>query len=243
MSTWILVAESSRAKLFSRMSLSEPIKELEAFSHPEGRLPERELVSDNDGFDGGSVGQSHHVMQKKVSAKDVEAEKFARLLTDRLDAVGNTTKALTKGYAMVSAGLAAFLLFQAYLDRVSFIKHGEVGLYDIVNIAKIEVFVGALLAGMIVYLFSAWSIKAVGKTASKIIEEVRRQFRADPEILNPKDPEHPHQPDYGKAVDIRLPGNSINSVRRILVFLAVIWIGTGSCVDYRVRLRLFEKFF
>ncbi len=125
-----------------------------------------------------------------------------RRVTDRLDAVGNTTKALTKGYAMVSAGLAAFLLFQAYLDRVSFIKFGEVGLYTDVNIARIEVFVGALLAVMIVYLFSAWALKAVGRTASKIIEEVRRQFRADPEILNPKDPKHPHQPDYGKAVDI-----------------------------------------
>jgi len=125
-----------------------------------------------------------------------------RRITDRLDAVGNTTKALTKGYAMVSAGLAAFLLFQAYLDRVSLIKFGTEGQYSVVNIAKIEVFVGALLAAMIVYLFSSWAIKAVGKTASKIIEEVRRQFRADPEILNPKDPEHPHQPDYGKAVDI-----------------------------------------
>ncbi len=125
-----------------------------------------------------------------------------RKITDRLDAVGNTTKALTKGYAMVSAGLAAFLLFQAYLDRVSLIKFGTEGLYNVVNIAQIEVFIGALLAAMIVYLFSAWAIKAVGKTASKIIEEVRRQFRADPEILNPKDPAHPHQPDYGKAVDI-----------------------------------------
>ncbi len=125
-----------------------------------------------------------------------------RKITDRLDAVGNTTKALTKGYAMVSAGLAAFLLFQAYLDRVSYIKFGEVGLYDVVNIARIEVFVGALLAAMIVFLFSSWSIRAVGKTASKIIEEVRRQFRADPEILNPKDPSKPHMPDYGKAVDI-----------------------------------------
>jgi K(+)-stimulated pyrophosphate-energized sodium pump len=125
-----------------------------------------------------------------------------RKITDRLDAVGNTTKALTKGYAMVSAGLAAFLLFQAYLDRVSLIKFGTEGQYNIVNIARIEVFVGALLAAMIVYLFSAWAIKAVGKTASKIIEEVRRQFRADPEILNPKDPAHPHQPDYGQAVDI-----------------------------------------
>ncbi len=125
-----------------------------------------------------------------------------RKITDRLDAVGNTTKALTKGYAMVSAGLAAFLLFQAYLDRVSLIKFGTEGQYNIVNIARIEVFVGALLAAMIVYLFSAWAIKAVGKTASKIIEEVRRQFKADPEILNPKDPAHPHMPDYGKAVDI-----------------------------------------
>jgi len=125
-----------------------------------------------------------------------------RKITDRLDAVGNTTKALTKGYAMVSAGLAAFLLFEAYLDRVSFIKFGEVGLYKVVDIARIEVFVGALLAAMIVYLFSSWAIKAVGRTASKIIEEVRRQFREDPEILNPKDPNNPHMPDYGKAVDI-----------------------------------------
>jgi K(+)-stimulated pyrophosphate-energized sodium pump len=123
-----------------------------------------------------------------------------RKITDRLDAVGNTTKALTKGYAMVSAGLAAFLLFQAYIDRVNFLRPDNP--MTSVNIARIEVFVGALLAAMIVYLFSSWAIKAVGKTASKIIEEVRRQFKADPEILNPKDPEHPHQPDYAKCVDI-----------------------------------------
>jgi len=120
-----------------------------------------------------------------------------RKVTDRLDAVGNTTKALTKGYAMVSAGLAAFLLFQAYLDRVSFIQFGEVGQYSIVNIARIEVFVGALLAVMIVFLFSSWAIKAVGRTASKIIEEVRRQFRADPGILAGTS-----KPDYARAVDI-----------------------------------------
>jgi K(+)-stimulated pyrophosphate-energized sodium pump len=125
-----------------------------------------------------------------------------RRITDRLDAVGNTTKALTKGYAMVSAGLAAFLLFEAYLDRVSFIKFGVVGQYKVVDIARIDVFVGALLAAMIVYLFASWAIKAVGRTASKIIEEVRRQFREDPEILNPTDPNNPHMPDYGQAVDI-----------------------------------------
>ncbi|MCD6300437.1 MAG: sodium/proton-translocating pyrophosphatase, partial [Dehalococcoidales bacterium] len=84
-------------------------------------------------------------------------EKFRRI-TDRLDAVGNTTKALTKGYAMVSAGLAAFLLFQAYLDRVAFLRGLES--FNIVNLARVEVFVGALLAVMLVFLFSAWAIQA-----------------------------------------------------------------------------------
>jgi K(+)-stimulated pyrophosphate-energized sodium pump len=125
------------------------------------------------------------------------AGKDVRRITDRLDAVGNTTKALTKGYAMVSAGLAAFLLFQAYLDRVSFLKFGVEGQYAIVDIAKIEVFVGALLAVMLVYLFSSWAIKAVGKTAAKIIQEVRRQFKADPGIMKGTS-----RPDYAAAVDI-----------------------------------------
>ncbi len=122
------------------------------------------------------------------------AGKEVRRITDRLDAVGNTTKALTKGYAMVSAGLAAFLLFQAYLDRVSFLKNEP---FHIVDIAKIEVFVGALLAIMLVFLFSSWAIKAVGKTASKIIQEVRRQFQADPGIMAGTS-----RPDYARAVDI-----------------------------------------
>ncbi len=123
------------------------------------------------------------------------AGKDIRRITDRLDAVGNTTKALTKGYAMVSAGLAAFLLFQAYLDRVAFLR----GLksFDIVNIARVEVFVGALLAVMLVFLFSSLAIRAVSGTASKIIEEVRRQFREFPEILTGG-----KRPDYARAVDI-----------------------------------------
>ena len=144
-----------------------------------------------------------------------------RKVTDRLDAVGNTTKALTKGYAMVSAGLAAFLLFQAYLDRVSFIKFGVSGQYNVVNIARIEVFVGALLASMIVYLFSAWAIKAVGKTASKIIEEVRRQFRADPGILAGTS-----KPDYARAVDITTRAGLREMIKPgLLVVLAPIVIG------------------
>jgi K(+)-stimulated pyrophosphate-energized sodium pump len=149
-----------------------------------------------------------------------------RKITDRLDAVGNTTKALTKGYAMVSAGLAAFLLFQAYLDRVSFIRFGEVGKFTVVNIARIEVFVGALIAAKIVYLFSSWAIRAVGTTASAIIEEVRRQFRADPEILNPKDKAHPHTPDYAKAVDITARAGLREMIRPgLLVVLAPIVVG------------------
>jgi len=125
------------------------------------------------------------------------AGKEVRKITDRLDAVGNTTKALTKGYAMVSAGLAAFLLFQAYLDRVSFLKFGVEGQYAVVDIANIEVFVGALLAVMLVYLFSSLAIRAVGKTAAKIIQEVRRQFKADPGIMKGTS-----RPDYATAVDI-----------------------------------------
>ena len=123
--------------------------------------------------------------------------KEIRQITDRLDAVGNTTKALTKGYAMVSAGLAAFLLFQAYLDRVSLLRFGVEGQYTVVDLARIEVFVGAILAVMIVFLFSSWAIKAVGRTAAKIIEEVRRQFKADPGIMAGTS-----KPDYAKAVDI-----------------------------------------
>jgi K(+)-stimulated pyrophosphate-energized sodium pump len=119
----------------------------------------------------------------------------ARHITDRLDAVGNTTKALTKGYAMVSAGLAAFLLFQAYLDRVAFLKDLES--FSIVNLARPEVFVGGFLAVMLVFLFSSLAIRAVGKTASQIIEEVRRQFRADPGIMAGTT-----RPDYARAVDI-----------------------------------------
>ncbi len=121
-------------------------------------------------------------------------EKYRRI-TDRLDAVGNTTKALTKGYAMVSAGLAAFLLFQAYLDRVALLRGLES--FNIVNLARVEVFVGALLAVMLVFLFSSWTIQAVSRTASKIIAEVRRQFREFPGIMTGET-----RPDYARAVDI-----------------------------------------
>jgi K(+)-stimulated pyrophosphate-energized sodium pump len=116
-----------------------------------------------------------------------------RKKTDRLDAVGNTTKALTKGYAIGSAALAAFLLFSAYLDEI-----GHYGTpLESVNIAKPEVFVGGLLGAMLVFLFSALAIRAVGKAAYYVINEVRRQFKENPGILKGT-----AKPDYGRCVDI-----------------------------------------
>ena len=116
-----------------------------------------------------------------------------RRRTDRLDAVGNTTKALTKGYAIGSAALAAFLLFSAYLDEVAALGSPLSG----VDISKPEVFVGGLLGAMLVFWFSALAIGAVTKAAVSVIEEVRRQFKADPGILKGTS-----KPDYGTAVDI-----------------------------------------
>jgi K(+)-stimulated pyrophosphate-energized sodium pump len=116
-----------------------------------------------------------------------------RRRTDRLDAVGNTTKALTKGYAIGSAALAAFLLFSAYLDEVAALGSPLAG----VDISKPEVFVGGLLGAMLVFWFSALAIGAVMRAAVSVIKEVRRQFQADPGILKGTS-----KPDYGRAVDI-----------------------------------------
>ena len=125
-----------------------------------------------------------------------------RRKTDRLDAVGNTTKALTKGYAIGSAALAAFLLFQAYMDEVIQYSGQEEGFAFAVNLSKPVVFVGALLGAMLVFLFSSWAIRAVGRAAQAIIAEVRRQYAHLPrenEIIQfPPD----FEPEYGACVDI-----------------------------------------
>jgi K(+)-stimulated pyrophosphate-energized sodium pump len=132
------------------------------------------------------------------------AEASAREITDRLDAVGNTTKALTKGYAIASASLAAFLLFSAYIDKINVIqgRRLEAGvdgakLLESVNLANVNVFIAALLAAMLVYFFSSLAIRAVGKTAQSIIVEVRRQFREMPGIMD-----YTQRPDYARVVDI-----------------------------------------
>lgn len=121
-----------------------------------------------------------------------------RIKTDRLDSVGNTTKALTKGYAIGSAALAAFLLFSAFLDEI---EHLTGQAFQSVDIAKPEVFVGGLLGAMLVFLFSGLAIRAVGRAAYYVINNVREQFRNNPLILQGK-----ARPNYAQCVDIVTTG-------------------------------------
>ena len=127
--------------------------------------------------------------------------------TDKLDAAGNTTKALTKGYAIGSAALAAFLLFSAYLETIRNIVHHRLQLagevlpaswsFTNINLASVPVFVGALLGAMLTYLFSSLAIKAVGRTAQYVIKDVRAQFKENPGIMAGTS-----KPDYGRCVRI-----------------------------------------
>jgi K(+)-stimulated pyrophosphate-energized sodium pump len=134
--------------------------------------------------------------------------------TDALDAAGNTTKALTKGYAIGSAALAAFLLFSAYLDKVAAIRQTSAGvtpdsaagklIWEVshrVDIGNVEVFVGAMLGAALIFLFASLAMRAVGMVAEQIIEEVRRQFHEKPGIMEWKE-----KPDYARAVDITARG-------------------------------------
>lgn len=111
-----------------------------------------------------------------------------RNVTDELDAAGNTTKALTKGYAVGSAALAAFLLFSAYMEEVDLVT---------VNLADMNVFVGAFLGAMVVFFFTSLTIRSVGRAAGVIVEEVRRQFREKKGLMDGSE-----EPDYAACVDI-----------------------------------------